>query len=154
MYMTAVAAQPELAGRVAAVSNRQQRRRQERRLALSAVRVARENPAFEPVPHWEIDRIGIVAEGERRPPPIEPAECFARLEPRRPHIVEAENLEAFHLAQLVAKHGDARGARPCRRPLAPAPGGTSWARNRDCPRMPSVARRPVGKREYTRRSCS
>src|SRR5688572_2046407 len=86
---TTTAGEREFARHVAAVAHRQQRRRQERRLALAAVRVAREDPALITVPARQIDRVGIVAQNKRRLLTIEPRQRRRRLETVGPEIVEA-----------------------------------------------------------------
>ena len=67
----AAVADVEFAAGVAAVADWQERRREERGFALAAVRVPREDPAAAVGQERRIDRIGIVAEGERGLSPVD-----------------------------------------------------------------------------------
>ena len=64
----ASAVERELAPCVAPVSNRKERRRKERRLALAPVRMSGEDPALIYFPNGQIDGIGIVTQHDRRAP--------------------------------------------------------------------------------------
>src|SRR5919201_58063 len=59
------AGEGELACGVAAVAHGQQRWREERRLALAAMRMTREDPAGESIPDRQVRRVRVVREHER-----------------------------------------------------------------------------------------
>src|SRR4051812_29287840 len=96
----------EFAGRIALVVHWQQRRRQERRLALAAMRVAAEDPALEAVPDRDVDGIRIMAEHDRRASWVELPQRVRRTELVGPEVVEPGELQPFHVADIVAQHRD------------------------------------------------
>ena len=99
----AVARQVELAGCVAAVLHRTQRRGQERCFALSAVRVAGEDPAGVFVPTRAVGRVGVVCECDRGTGRIRRCKSFLDFKASGPEIVETDDLQGVDFGQLVAQ---------------------------------------------------
>ena len=130
----AVVGEGEFAGCVAAVRDGQQGRRQERRFALAAVRVAGEDPAATCREGGTVDRVGVVAEGERGAAPVDLGNDRVGFEARAPEVVEADDLQTFDHAALVAKDVDVElRESPCRG-RQPRPFATNPACSRDCRR--------------------
>src|SRR6478735_5012988 len=85
--------QYEFAGSVPPILDRQQRRRQKRRLALAAVCVAAENPTGVVAPARLVCTVGIVAQCDRGSREICYRERLANVEPLGPQIVQTDYLQ-------------------------------------------------------------
>ena len=103
----AVTCQLEFTGGVTSILNRQHRRWKKRRLTLTAMRVARKNPALVVAPDWQIDRVRIVTERDSCPIHVKPAEDVLRVEALCPQVVEAHDLQTVGIKRLIAEHRDA-----------------------------------------------
>src|SRR5580704_18532788 len=84
----------EFAARVAPVSDGQQRRRKEWRLALATVCVAGEDPATAGREVRRIDAVWVVAERERRLVPVDLGDNGLRCKARPPEVVDAHQLQS------------------------------------------------------------
>src|SRR5579883_3176542 len=91
---------------VATICHRQKRRRKERRFALSAVRVAGKDPAAKIVPHWQIRRIGVVAQSDGRLVWLELRQYVARTKVGSPQIVDSHKTQPTHNLTRVPQHAD------------------------------------------------
>src|SRR5688572_10461393 len=94
---TPIAGEREFAGGVPPVTDGEQRRRQKGWLALSAMRMSRQNPPFVAAPHRPVNGVGIMAEHNGRPVGIEPFKNGFWFELSRPHVVESQNLQPLDI---------------------------------------------------------
>jgi hypothetical protein len=128
----------EFATGVAAVADRQQGGREERGLALAAVRVAGEDPAAAVVQERRIDGVGIVAQRERRFLPVDVGNDGLGFEVRAPEVVDPDQLQAGDHLLLVAQEADAQRRQTPRQrvrdvPSRPAHAVVMVAENRETP---------------------
>ena len=92
------------AGNVPAIVHRHDRRRQERRLALAAVRVAAQNPALIALPNIAVGRVGVVAQEQVGLVAVQMPRHRLGVARRSPQIVHAGHRQAGHVAAAVAQH--------------------------------------------------
>src|SRR5688572_22226617 len=94
---TTVAGELYFTSYVSPIPHRQERRRQERRLALPTVCVPRQNPTLVRAPAWQVHRVGVVAQDESGSRAVELCQPALRPESVGPQIVEPDDLKAANL---------------------------------------------------------
>ena len=93
---------------IAAIFHWQKRWGQERRLALAAVRMARQNAAPIAAPARQVASVGVMAEHERGTGEINRLESRLRHKTPSPKIIEADDLQTSNLDLSVAEYADTR----------------------------------------------
>ena len=112
-----IAGQAEFTRRVTAVADGKQRRRQEGRFALAAMRVSGQNPSAKVAPDRKVGCVWIVAKHQTWPSRVEVTQHFLRIKVRPSVIVQTNHVQAIDRAAFIPKHHNTQPKQPCRDPV-------------------------------------
>ena len=111
---SATASQVKLAGGVALVLRRQNRRGQKRRLALATMRMSGKDPSAKVAPDRTVRCVWIVAKDQSRPIWFQVTQHLLRRKVRPPVIVQTNDLQTINRAAFIPKHHDTQPKQPYR----------------------------------------